>query len=420
MADRSRREGPGLRVGNLELHPGLGIEAGYDTNVFYEDGDSFIDPEGSFLLRLTGHLDVSTMTQPRREEGDASEGDGGSGRKLDFRGGVAASYYHFFIDEARDNVALDAYLAATINPTGRFSVFLHDEFGRTIRPFVDRGGAMRSGEVPTYARDRNVAGAELRLQSPGGVLKGALGYDYTLDFFEDQEFDYVNSHMHTMRLQLSWRFLPQTSLISITQVHRQDYFRNSDAVSRVIDNWRVSSRVGLNGALTRTVAFTAMVGYAGGFYDEGDDFDNVEAAAQIKWQPRQTLNFALGYDRSFRPSFLGNFVKRDRIYLNSQLLMGGSFLLGLDLALVFAETGAVQTPSGMDLGNNATRSDIFFTANLFGEYRFTDWLALTASVGYYGDFTDFDYDPTAIGGPIPDPGGGYQKFEAWLGLRVFY
>jgi hypothetical protein len=415
MTDRSRREGPGFRVGNLELHPGLGIEAGYDTNVFYEDDN----PEGSFLLRLTGHLDVSTLGEQRRTEGETTDSQSESGRKLDFRGGVAASYYHFFTNDARDNVGLDAYLAATINPEGRFSVYLHDEFSRTIRPFVDRG-SMATGDRPTYARSRNTAGAEFRLQSRGGVLKGALGYDYNLDFFEDDQFDYVNSHQHTMRLRLAWRFLPQTSLISITEVHRQDYFRNSDAVSRVIDNWRVSSKIGVNGALTRTVAFTAMVGYAGGFYDAGDDFDNVEAAAQIKWQPRQTLNFALGYDRSFRPSFLGNFVKRDRIYLNGQLLAAGSFLLGLDLGLVFAETGVAQTPTGVELGNNAVRNDVFLTANLHSEYRFTDWLALTASVGYYGDYTDFDYDPAAVGGPIPDPGGGYQKFEAWLGLRAFY
>ena len=171
MADRSRREGPGLRVGNLELHPGLGIEAGYDTNVFFEDQD----PDGSFLLRLTGHLDVSTLGGQRRAEGEGTEGEEGSHRKLDFRGGVAASYYHFFVDEARDNVALDAYLNATINPEGRFSVYVHDEFSRAIRPFVDLGGDTDGGQL-TYARDRNVAGAELRLQSAGGVLKGALGW----------------------------------------------------------------------------------------------------------------------------------------------------------------------------------------------------------------------------------------------------
>ena len=425
MKDRSRREGPGFRVGNLELHPGLGIEGGYDTNVFYEDGDGLVDPRGSFLLRLTGHVDVATLGQARRTEGETSEGEGGPNRNVDFRMGVAASYYHFFIDEARDNVALDAYLATTINPDGRFSLYLHDEFSRAIRPFVDRGEDAFGGSL-TYARDRNVAGAELRLKSAGGVLSGSLGYDYTLDYFEDDIFSYVNSHSHTMRLKLSWRFLPQTALMSITEATRQDYFdlgSDPDPVSLLADNWRVSSKVGLNGALTPTLGFTALVGYAAGFYPVADDFDNVEIAAALKWRPRETLNFTLGYDRRFGASYLGNYVKRDRIYLNSQLLFGGAFLLGSDLALTFAETGVALTADGsMLLGNEARRNDTFVTATVYGEYRFTDWLAMTASVGYYGDFTDYDYtfddaSPTSV---IPDPGGGYQKFEAWLGVRAFY
>jgi len=420
MADRSRREGPGIRVGNLELHPGLGVEAGYDTNVFYED----VNPEDSFLLRLTAHLDVSTLGLARRTEGESTEGAAeqgdGASRKIDFRGGVAASYYHFFSDAARDNVGLDAYLAATINPEGTFSVYVHDEFGRSIRPFVDRGPGSGGG-VPTYARNRNLAGAEFRLQSRGGVLKGSLGYDHQLDLFQDDLFDYVNSHTHTMRMKLSWRFLPQTSLLSISEAHRQDYFSPADEPGSLLtDNWRVSSKIGLNGALTETLAFTALVGYAAGFYDVADDYDNVEATAVLKWKPRRTMSFSLGYNRGFAPSFLGNFVKSDRVFLNSQLLVSGRFLLGFDLSVAFAETGTALTAAMGDLGNERTRSDVMFNAGLYSEYRFTDWLAVTASVGYYGDFTDYTYTFPTMGATIPDPGGGYQKFEAWLGLRAFY
>ena len=421
MADRSRREGPGFRVGNLELHPGLGIEGGYDSNVFYEDQD----PRSSFLLRLTGHIDVSTLNQQRREEGEAEDSPNESARKLDFRAGLAASYYHFFVDEARDNVSLDAYANATINPEGRFSVYLHDEFSRTVRPFIDRPSREVSGsEVPTYARDRNVVGAELRLQSNGGVLKGALGYDYTLDYFEDDLFNYVNSHMHTMRLNLAWRFLPQTSLISMTEVNRQQYYQEDDEPSSALDDhWRVSSKIGVNGALTRTVGFTALVGYAAGFYDIADEFDNVIVSAALSWRPRPSMKYSVGYDRNFTQSFIGNYAKRDHIYVAGQVMLGGSFLLGIDLSLAFVETGIAYAADGVTLldSSNAERNDIFVTASLYGEYRFTNWLALTASVGYYGDFTDFEYDaPPTSGSAFPDPGGGYKKFEAWLGLRAFY
>ena len=418
MSDRSRREGPGFRIGNLELHPGLGIEGGYDTNVFYEDQD----PQSSFLLRLTAHVDVATLGPQRRAEGETREGEEPAQRNIDFRAGAAASYYHFFIDQARDNVAADAYLAATINPQGRFSFYVHDEFSRTIRPFIDRAPDT-DGEVPTYARNRNVAGAELRLQSAGGVLKGSLGYDYTLDHFQDDIFAYVNSHQHEMRLQMSWRFLPETALISVTQATRQNYYNDDGSVpaaSLLDDHWRIGSKIGLNGAVTRTLAFTALVGYAGGFYDVADDFDNVEVMAGLKWRPRETISAGIGYDRRFQPSFIGNFQRRDRIYLNGQMLLGGAFLLGADLALAFAETGLALTDDGELLGNSDTRKDIYFTATLYSEYRFTDWLGVPASIGYYGDFTDYEYTFDTGGAAIPDPGGGYQKFEAWLGLRAFY
>ena len=56
-------------------------------------------------------------------------------------------------------------------------------------------------------------------------------------------------------------------------------------------------------------------------------------------------------------------------------------------------------------------------AGLFGEYRFTSWLALFGRIGYLADFTDFEY----VGAdPLLSPSASYQKFEAWLGLRVFY
>ncbi len=59
-------------------------------------------------------------------------------------------------------------------------------------------------------------------------------------------------------------------------------------------------------------------------------------------------------------------------------------------------------------------------AGIFAEYRFTDWLGVNGTLRYTGNFTDYTYtiDP-GTGGALPDP-AGYNKFEAWLGVRVFY
>ena len=37
LADRDSTQGPGFRVGDLELHPGIGVEVGYDSNLYYSD-----------------------------------------------------------------------------------------------------------------------------------------------------------------------------------------------------------------------------------------------------------------------------------------------------------------------------------------------------------------------------------------------
>jgi hypothetical protein len=78
--------------------------------------------------------------------------------------------------------------------------------------------------------------------------------------------------------------------------------------------------------------------------------------------------------------------------------------------------GDVLDSAGMSLGN---RSDVMLQAKLFAEYRFTDYLALSASFAYFGDITDFEYNIDTGMGIVTDP-AGFNKFEAWLGLRVFY
>ena len=69
------------------------------------------------------------------------------------------------------------------------------------------------------------------------------------------------------------------------------------------------------------------------------------------------------------------------------------------------------------LGNQPYRKDIRLNATIFGEYRFRPWLALFGDFGYLADFTDFEYTGT---GALLAPAARYQRFEAWLGIRVFY
>src|SRR5262245_51002854 len=61
-------EGPGVKVGEgTVLHPVFGVETGFLSNIFYEDGTE--DPRGAGLLRLlaqigSGSLPLSRLTSP--------------------------------------------------------------------------------------------------------------------------------------------------------------------------------------------------------------------------------------------------------------------------------------------------------------------------------------------------------------------
>lgn len=417
LADRKHLQGPGFRVGNLELHPGVASEVGYDSNVFFQDQGV----EDGFLLRLTGHLFLSTLGTERQQEGEAAPIP--RGRPVIFRGGLRASYYHFFLDAVPDNVGGDAFADVTINPDGRVALRLHETFGRTIRPFTDR--AVLDGNDVSFGRNSNVAGADVLFRSHRGVLSGRLGYMLTFDFFDAASFRYANNLVHRLAGSSAWRFFPRTALLYELDVDLQRY-PNRDAPlagSDLSDNVRIENRLGLNGIVTKLFSVATLVGYAAGFFEnvEVDDFEAVTARIEGRYRPRPSIATNFGYVRHFRPSFIGNYARSDRGYVNAMILMGGRFLVGSEAAVSYDKTGIALAPDGSLLGTEARREGIRFSLRLYSEYRIRNWLGLTASAAYLADFTDFEFNtgafPMAV---IPDPGAGYQKVEAWLGVRAFY
>lgn len=422
LADRDRAEGPGFRVGNLELHPGIGIEAGYDSNVFLEEEN----PQGSGIMRVTGHVLLSTIGKERKEEGEAQETEQDR-QMVQFRGGLNLSYYHYFIDEVDPNLSGDLGLNLVVNPQGPFTLNLRESLGRTIRPFADRAGA----ETISYGRNQNLTEVELGLRSRAGILQGTLGYGFEIDFFDEDRFQYANSITHHVRGGARWKFLPSTAVLYELDVAFQDYYKDQDQAPTLLsDNKRVNSRIGINGAFTNELSLAALVGYSAGFFDDpaADDYDNANARLELRWQPQQTIRTRLGYERLFRPSFVGNYYKNDKLYAQADFLLLGALLLGVDSSISFIRSGLAldgAAGTGMDLlGTQERREDIRVSAGIFGEYRVTNWLAFNATFRYIGDFTDFDFeqvtDPTTGGLLVPDPGGGYQKFEVWGGVRAFY
>src|SRR5437762_411187 len=82
LADRRNAQGAGVRVGDFELHSGIGAEIGYDSNVFNSDGTTGATPiTGAAILRVTPHLFFSTLSGERAAAG------GGNPPAVAFSGG---------------------------------------------------------------------------------------------------------------------------------------------------------------------------------------------------------------------------------------------------------------------------------------------------------------------------------------------
>ena len=424
LADRSRTEGPGFRVGDFELHPGIGAEVGWDSNLYFTEdsptgGRQRVD---SAILRITPHFMFSTIGAARRAEGEARDSGDSALPTVAFRGGVSASYYEFFADSNRRNVEINGGLRLTILPERPFNVTIYNEFQRSVRPFTENF----SNASP--ARIGNQAGIDLVAQTDGGIVAFRLSYNFGLDFFEDSQFQFGNSFTHRVTLQETFRFLPSTAIVHDTTFEYQDYMseRSSAAPTQLNDNARLRTRIGLNGSLTENISLLGMIGYAAGFYGVNpavpgyrQDFDSIIAQVELRWQIVEGTRLSIGYDRDFYSSFVGNYYSRDRGYVNFQATIGGSFLLGVDAEVSFLDFGSIIGPSGtiIDL-TNGRREDIRVGAGVFSEYRITDWLGVNASARYSGGFTDYQYS-SAVTGSFIDP-AQFNKFEVFGGVRVFY
>jgi hypothetical protein len=413
LDDRSRAQGPGFRLGNLELHPGFGAEVGYDSNVFFEDEDGLRGPSGSAIFRFTPHLFISTLGQARQSEGEGAQ-DRDSAPMLEFSAGVAGQVYIFLENEARNNVALDADIDLNINPKGRFGFQITDHFRRAVRPFTGRS----SEQVRNFAVDTNTVSAIVHARSRGGVIQSSLGYGFRINYFEGDAFSYANQLGHQILADIHYRFLPNTSLFWDATFDQTNFY-NGGGPLNLSDNWRVRTRVGLNGVITPRMSATAAIGYSASFIKSPlfSDYDTVIVLAGLKFRLTPTTTLAVGYERDNQTSIVGLFRVQDRGYLDFQWLFARSFMLGLNFWVAHMKFGDVIDATGMLLPND--RTDVFLQAKLYAEYRFTDWLGLNASFAYFGDYTDFEYVIDTTAGPVTDP-ADFNKFEAWLGLRVFY
>jgi hypothetical protein len=430
LANRQYREGAGIRVGDMELHPGIGAEFGYDSNYFHRAESE--DVIGSLRLRVSPHFGVSTLSQQRRDDGEQPS--------VNFRAELGATYNEFIPvsgseagqDALREQRDLSAFLRLNLDilPGRTWSGNLRAGVARTTRP-------TNEGDLnENFNRITPDAGAELIWTPGSGLLDWRLGYGFAGTFFESAAFSGLNNFRNDIITRGRWRFLPRTALMYDATLGFVTYTDPTSGSAEKKDSHPLRARIGVNGLITQSFGVLAMIGWGASFYDEADadeqDFDSVIAQAELKWYLTPTRatdpskvssvlsSIAIGFVRDFEDSFIGTYLEKDQGYIRFNYLFGGQFLLvieGRGGAVVFP---AQVTPNyGPDANGGWT--DVRVDGTLFGEWRVKEWLGINAEVAYTGYFSDttlqyFDATGAAIGGDEL----GYQDIRAFIGLRAFW
>jgi hypothetical protein len=409
-------EGIGIRAGNFVLHPSVGAEFGYDSNFFRASAN-----EGTVdVLRLRVTPSITLGNQPRQS---------GTTPKVVFGASAYAAYNELFpLDSEnskaskRRNVSLGADMKVDVNPRSRVGVDFLAAYVRVI----DAEGRTDDLAGEGFNRDSVRGGGGVTWRPGGGLFEWRLGYLGTYHWFESEAYAPLNNLQHDVNMRGRWRFLPRSALLFDTNYR---FIRYTDSDTKQTNGDALRSRIGFHGLVTYHLSLLGMIGWASSFYEtrpgalQARQFDSVVANAEARWyiQPRPNLeqatiasglsSIALGYNRLFSNSYHGSFYQQDRGYLQFSMFLLGAVAGGLEfgvsrIAFPDATVGMTTQPSF---------SQLRIDSRLFGEYRFTDTLAMNASLLY--DQVNSEQPVDSAGNPIEDL--DYRRFQAYVGVRWF-
>jgi hypothetical protein len=445
MRDRRFQEGPGLRTGDFEFHPGIGGEIGYDSNWFlrsHKDGPNIVNaaPQAPVtdgaILRITPSVTLSTLGSQRSET--ATGAPDPTPRVLRLSGTVSATYREFFGSEdlrKQRNVSANAGVRADINSGRPIGFALFAGYQRLIQP------AVVSDPNLSFNRSDLSGGAEVSVIPGGGTLDLRAGYILRAALFEESNGVPYTSVTHTISERNRWRFRPRTALFHDTSLQWVNYPYADRAVLYLNDATPLRTRAGLTGLITERVGTTLAVGYGATFFKNpaatsSTQFDSVVGQAEVIFylskssgagEPGQdtlllsTLTF--GYIRDFATSLLGNFYTINRGYAGIEYWFGGKAVANLtglvegqDYPVIFTRNGATQTPATGEFTN------IRVGGALFGEYRLSNSFGINTTIDYQQTFSDTQipagaFDPD---GPGPAQPGAPQFYDLnWRRLQAF-
>jgi hypothetical protein len=441
LADRRFTEGPGIRTGDLELHPGIGGEVGYDSNWFYRshtEGPTIANggppgagksgpPADAAIFRITPSFYVSTLG-PQRAEGP---------RVIAFRGGVSATGRAFIGKEMsrQHNVGLNADARLDINqgrPIG-FGVFA--AYNRLIQPQVLADPNL------SFNRSDIRAGGEIVGIPGGGTLDLRGGYQINAALFEQSNGVPYSNITHEIFVKNRWRFRPRTALFHDTSLRFINYPYAERATNYLNDSTPIRTRFGLTGLLTERFGALVAAGYGATFFQNpqavsSTQYDGINAQVEGTFHLGQgggadepgkaTLllsTVSLGFIRDFQNSFLGNFYTTNRVYGRLEYWFGGKTVIRLDAygeQLNYPPV-FINAPGGVPNQVTGEFSNFRVGGGLFAEYRITSSFGINTTIEYMQQISDTQIPVGGGPGALPLVFDlNYRRIQAFAGARYFF
>lgn len=402
LAPISIVEGPGVKIGEgTVLHPIVGMETGFVSNVFYDDADE--NPNGAGILRLIAQAGAGSLSPQRlaiESEGTTPASQG----TFQYRADLRLTYD--LLLSGNDNVqeqgglGVGALFRGHVYPDRTWSFLYLENFQRLIR-------ATNFESTSRTNRDINRLQLGLQFAPRGRSVTSLLHYDNAIDVFEDEDQRFANRIHHTFGLTTSWRFRPVTVFFADVT---WGIFTGLGSDSVKVNSYPLTVAGGVQTLLTLNTTLIARVGYTNGFYSEGPSYSSPIGGVELGYRYSPRGRVTAMYEYTHLDSINANFYRDHHIRaLFEQQFV--PFVVTLQPEIRFRQYEGVTEI--VPMAPLDTRDDVIIAVAAGARYNFRDWFATVIEYRLSSVQTDFMY---ATDGDVDDP--SYVRHELVAGVRA--
>src|SRR5450631_588544 len=359
------------------LHAGIGVEAGYDTNVFYAP----VNTVGSSIFRFMPYAEITNATR-----------NGPTSRELTFDARAGLQYRHYGNSEVSSTYrdAWNPNAGLSLNLGGaQFGFGFADVFARVEdAPYAGGGGVGGVPTSPVIERTNNQASVEGRWSPGGGRLTGTLRFTNMVNIYDNNgagAYSYANAMTNTLMLDVAWKWLPKTAIfLNVSQTYVA-YLNQATATGNNLSNsYPLYVTTGLRGLLTEKTSAALTLGYVNAFYSNGASTSGFLGSTYLDLaftaRLTQLSRAVLGFRHDFLNTVISNFAYEETVYASYVQQIAGR--LGLDLSGRYAYISYQGTPGDPTqvAPGGGNRVDNYFQIGASLDYFLRNWAYL--GVGY--------------------------------------